>query len=108
MKKVILLIILSSFSLGSIADSGFLDDYSMLEAVDGNSRIYINPVFIEKGAEYDSVMIDLPEIFISDDSDYKGLKADQMAAGAESLREAVIAEIRSSYDGVEERGAGVL
>ncbi len=108
MKNVILLLILSSFSLSSIADSGFLDDYSMLEAVDGNYRIYVNPLFIENGAIYDSVMIDLPEIFISDDSDYKGLKADQMAAWAEFFREAVITEISSSYNVVEEPGPGVL
>jgi len=109
MKKAILLVILFSFPLGSFADSGFLDDYSNLETIDGNVRVYLNPLFRENGAEYDSVMIDLPEVFISEDSDYKGLKADQMATWSESFREAVIAQIGdSSYSVVEEPGEGVL
>ncbi len=108
MKKVILFAVLTSISVLSFADSGFLDDYSMLQAVNENDRVYISPEFLENGAHYDSVMIDLPEIFISPDSRYKGMKGDDMTAWAESFREAIIAEIGDSYKVVEEAGDGVL
>ena len=108
MKKIVFITIFASFSLISFADSGFLDDYSMLEFVDGDNRVYINPSFIRDGAKYHSVMIDLPEIFISSDSIYRGLKADEMAVWAESFREAIIAEISTSYNVVESPGDGVL
>jgi len=108
MKKVILFTVLTSISVVSFADSGFLDDYSMLVAVNENDRVYISPEFLENGSRYDSVMIDLPEIFISPDSRYRGMKGDDMTAWAESFREAIIAEIGDSYKVVETPGDGVL
>ena len=108
MEKILLFILFASLSLFSFADSGFLDDYSRLEVVDGGDRVYINPSFVQNGARYDSVMIDVPEIFISSDSKYRGMKANDMAAWAESFREAIIAEMGDSYNVVETPGDGVL
>ncbi len=108
MKKIILFVLFASFSLLSFAESGFLDDYSKLQVVDGVDRSYINPVFLQSGSRYESVMIDLPEIFISADSKYKGMKPHDMAALAESFREAIISTIGDSYNVVETPGDGVL
>ena len=53
-------------------------------------------------------MIDQPELFIHPDSKYKGMKPDDMKALADSLRERVTAELKTSYKIVDQPGNNVL
>ena len=107
-------LILLTTSMANSADeaefSGFLSGYEKLEAVPGEmaSYVYISPEGIARAGTYHSLMIDQPEIFISDDSKYKGMKPADMTLIAETFRNALAAEMGSLYEIVEEPGEGVL
>lgn len=90
-------------------DSGFLPDYTGLEFAKGEYGGKTTPVpnLMEKMAGITKVMVDQPEIFIADDSKYKGLKPDDARALAESLRAAIIAHAEPGAL-VEEPGANVV
>ena len=106
--------ILLTTSMANSADeaefSGFLSGYEKLETVPGEmaSYVYISPEGITRAGTYHSLMIDQPEIFISEDSKYKGMKPADMTLIAETLRNALAAELGSLYEIVEEPGEGVL
>jgi hypothetical protein len=89
---------------------GFLSDYSKLAAAPDNpfDELYIAPTALERVGNYNSVMIDQPEIFIHPDSKYKGAKPDDLKLIADGLREAVARELYGSYQIVEQPGPGVL
>jgi len=91
-------------------DSSFLSDYSKLTKAKDNpfDEIYASPEGIKRAAQYDSVMVDQPELFLHPDSKYKGLKPDDMKALADSLRESVTTELKTSYKVVDKPGANVL
>jgi len=78
--------------------SGFMSDYTQLEKVtDGSADYrYIAPGGEERMAQYNAVMIDQPEIFIANDSPYRGAKPKHLLALAESLRSALTSAL--SYD----------
>ncbi len=107
MKKITLFILLTCFSFSSFAQSGFLDDYSMLEEISEGQQAYVSEYFLANGANYHSIMVDLPEVFIHEDSRYRGMKADEMAVWAESFREGLSNELAGAYNIVEEPGEGV-
>ena len=90
-------------------DSGFLPDYTGLEFSSGEYGGKTAPVpnVTDKMAGITKVMVDQPEIFIADESDYKGLKPDDARALAESLRAAIIAHF-DPKNVVEEPGPDVL
>jgi hypothetical protein len=89
---------------------GFLSDYSKLAAAPDNpfDEVYIAPTALARLGNYNSVMIDQPEIFIHPDSKYKGAKPDDLKLIADGLREAVARELYGSYQIVEQPGTGVL
>jgi len=91
-------------------ESSFLSDYSKLAKAKDNpfDEIYASPEGIKRAAQYDSVMVDQPELFLHPDSKYKGLKPDDMKALADSLRESVTTELKTSYKVVDKPGANVL
>ncbi len=91
-------------------DSSFLSDYSKLQKAKDNpfDEIYASPEALKSAAKYDSVMVDQPELFLHPDSKYKGLKPDDMKALADSLRERVTTELKTSYKVVDKPGANVL
>jgi hypothetical protein len=93
------------------AESGFMDDYSMLERRDEFNRVYIAPVTRELLAEYDygSVMVDQPEVFMSPDSQYKGAKPDHTKTLADTARLALIERLEDGgYAVVDQVGPGVV
>jgi hypothetical protein len=96
------------------AESGFLNtDYSLLQAQaseEGTDRIFVAPGFDDTTlVKYDSVMVDQPEIHFSQDSEYKGLKPEDVAAIAGLLRDNVSAKLTErGYNVVEEPGPDVL
>lgn len=94
------------------AESGFLTDYSVLttqESSEGSDRVYAAPGAEERLVNYNAVMVDEPEIHFSPDSEYKGLKPEDVAAIAAILRDNLVEKLRSGgYDVVEQPGANVL
>ena len=89
----------------------FLTDYSLLEpfadgAVDYR---YVAPNAFKDLANYNALMIDQPEIFISPDSKYKGVKPDNLKAIADLMRSSLATRLEASgYDIVQSPGPGVL
>lgn len=91
--------------------SGFLSDYSKLE-VDPTGRVaqlwYVVPGGLERLEDYDALMIDQPEIFVAEDSKYKGMKPDQMTALAEAFREILVEELEQDYRIADAAGPSVM
>jgi len=91
-------------------DSGFLSDYSQLQfsGEHGDALLYVADGAVEALTQYDSVMIDQPELFISADSKYKGMKPDTMTTLGEALRAAITEGVQDHYDVVGSPGDNVL
>jgi len=80
-------------------DNDFLTDYSALEEREKGRFIhkaYLVPRVWERLADYHSVMIDQPEIFIAADSKYKGAKGDQLKALADVARLSTMARLEAN------------
>lgn len=80
------------------AGQQFLSDYSKLQEVpgkQGKEYYYVAPGVGERMMKYRSVLLDQPEIFISDKSPYKGAKPEDLAAIAAALRSTAAAELTS-------------
>lgn len=93
------------------AESGFLDDYSILEKRAGDSinRVYIAPNAMDLLAGYDSLMVDRPEVLLADDTKYKGAKPEDLLALSEASRDTFTEQFEAGgYSSVEEPGAGVI
>ncbi len=90
--------------------SGFMSDYSQLEKVtDGTAEYrYVAPGGEDQLAKYNAVMIDQPEIFIANDSPYRGVKPKQLDAFAESLRAGIAAAMSDRMYVVNRPGENVL
>jgi hypothetical protein len=73
--------------------SGFMEDYDQLQPSEDVwiDYIYTNPNWPSKLAGTTAFMLEQPEIFISADSKYKGMKPDDMKMLADSLQ-AIFAE----------------
>ena len=109
--NVLALIALSSTAHGQdMIYSGFMTDYSQLEKIsDGSADYrYIAPGAEEKLARYTAVMIDQPEIFIANDSEYRGAKPKQLGALAEALRAGVAEAMSGDVYLVDRPGKNVL
>ena len=82
-------LLFSNSQAAELSHSGFMSDYTKLEKVtDGSADYrYIAPGAEDRMAQYDAVMIDQPEIFIANDSPYRGVKPKHIDALAEALRD---------------------
>ena len=94
--KVFLALTIGVFSAPGLAQdqfSGFLSDYEQIEPADDlwMNHIYMGPEFLSKLAGTTAFMLEQPEIFIADNSKYKGMKPDDMKLLADSMR-AILAE----------------
>jgi hypothetical protein len=93
-------------------DNDFLSDYSLLEENEDGSFIdilYKAQNMEQRLGEYDSVMVDQPEIFIAADSKYKGAKGDQLKALADIARLSTIAQLEAGgFHVVDEPGTDTL
>ncbi|MCZ6459967.1 MAG: DUF3313 domain-containing protein [Gammaproteobacteria bacterium] len=113
MKRLTLVALFLIFPIvGWGSDSGFLDDYSILEQRTGDAidRVYIAPGTEERLADYDAVLVDQPEVFMSPDSKYGGAKPDHLKMLADSMRLALVERLQEDggYKIVEEAGPGVV
>ena len=96
----------------TFAASGFLSDYSQLkpqETAAGTDLLYVAPDGFKRITGYTAVMVDQPEILFSADSEYRGMKPDDIQALASMMREAVQEQLTAgNYKVVEQPGANVL
>ena len=90
--------------------SGFMTDYTQLERITDGSMDYryLAPGGEDKLARYDAVMIDQPEIFIANDSPYRGVKPKQLNALADALRAAIAGALSEDLYVVDTPGKNVL
>ena len=90
--------------------SGFMTDYTQLEKVtDGTADYrYVGPGGEERMAQFNAVMIDQPEIFIANDSPYRGAKPKHLDALAESLRAGIASALSEDMYVVGQPGENVL
>lgn len=90
--------------------SGFMSDYTQLRKVtDGSADYrYVAPGAEERMAQYNAVMIDQPEIFIANDSPYRGAKPKQLGAFAESIRTGIASAMSESMYVVNRPGENVV
>lgn len=90
--------------------SGFMEDYSILQKVEDGSADYryISEGALERVAKYQAIMVDQPEIFISDDSPYKGAKPKHLDSLADAFRSGIAAAFAEDYFVVDKAGEDVL
>ena len=103
-------LLFSSSQADELIYSGFMTDYTQLEKItDGTADYrYVAPGAEDRWAQYDAVMIDQPEIFIANDSPYRGVKPKQLDALADALRAKIAAAMSESYYVVDRPGENVL
>jgi hypothetical protein len=89
----------------------FLTDYSLLKPfADGVADYaYVSPTAFKDLANYDALIVDQPEVFISPDSDYKGAKPDNLKAIADLMRSSLATRLEEGgFNIVQAAGPGVL
>lgn len=90
--------------------SGFMEDYSILQKVEDGSADYryMAEGALERVAKYQAIMVDQPEIFIAADSPYRGAKPKHLASLADAFRSGAAAAIAEDYFVVDKAGEDVL
>ncbi len=93
-----------------IQSSDFLSDYSRLTRSTDDQRMVYSYLVNDPDrlANYSAVMIDQPEIFVSPDSEYKGMKPDDMKQLADAFRNSMVQELVDTYTIVDQPGPNVL
>jgi len=88
--------------------SGFLSDYSKLQADPDSSGAmrYRNPAVDIK--KYNKILLDRIMVFIKDDAEYKAIDPADMKAMTDYFHEAIARELGDAYPLVNEAGPGVL
>ena len=103
----------SSCLIGGLAlgeNSGFMDDYSLLEDVDDVylDQVYVAPGGLDRLGSMNAVMVDQPEVFIAEDSPYKGSKPDAIKILADTLREGMRERVATRFNVTETPGPGTV
>ena len=100
----------SSLSAEEMIYSGFMSDYSELRKVEDGSADYrfLAPDAANRIAKYNAVMIDQPEIFLANDSPYRGVKPKHLDALAESVRAGLSRALQDDVYVVDNAGENVL
>ncbi len=110
-KRIMLLVLgLCCAASATAQEESFFTDPSLLAPWDqGTFELgYVDPDISQKIARYDSVMVDQPEVFLADDSKYKGAKPDHMKQLADTARLAMIERIEAGgYTVTDEPGPNV-
>ena len=92
-------------------ENDFLTDYSLLVEQEGYlaDRIYLPPNAVQRFADYNAFLVDQPEIFIAEDSAYKGAKGDALKALADTARLTTMERLEAGgFTVVDEPGPDVL
>ena len=87
-----------------------MTDYTQLQKVtDGSANYrYVAPGAEDRMAGYFAVMIDQPEIFIANDSPYRGVKPKQLNTLADALRAGIASGLSEDLFVVDRPGENVL
>jgi len=90
------------------ADSGFIDNMPQLtpDPDRAGAMVWQKPDL--NRAAYTRVMFEPITIFISPDSEYKGLKADELKAMSDGFQEAITKTLEPDFPVVNQAGPGVL
>lgn len=109
-KRVLLLagVLFMSTQQALAADSGFIDDMPELvqDADRAGTMIWMKPG-LDRSA-YTRVMMEPVQIFISPDSPYQGIDANEMKALADSFHEAVVKTLEPEIPVLSQGGPGVI
>ena len=113
MTKRLFLIVAGMCSMASATaqEESFFTDPSLLGPWDqGTFDLgYVDPDINQKGQRYNSVLVDQPEIFIADDSKYKGAKPDHMKQLVDTARLAMTERLeRGGWPVADEPGPSVV
>ncbi len=111
--RLVIAVMASLLALPTLAqDSGFLTDYSLLKAREGDE--YVDRVYVKEGItevldDFNAIMVDQPEILIASDSKYKGAKPDALKQLADTMRMALMERLETGgYRVTDQPGQGVL
>jgi hypothetical protein len=111
-KRFILIVVgLCSMASATAQEDSFFTDPSLLGPWDQGvfDLAYTDPDILQKAQRYDSVMVDQPEIFIADDSKYKGAKPDHMKQLVDTARLAMTERLeRGGWAVADEPGPSVV
>jgi len=111
-KRILILLAgLCGMASATAQDESFFTNPSLLEPWDqGTFDLgYVHPDALQVAQRYASVMVDQPEIFIADDSKYKGAKPDHMKQLADTGRLAMIERLEAGgYTITDEPGPNVV
>ncbi|MGI9308889.1 MAG: DUF3313 family protein [Gammaproteobacteria bacterium] len=88
-------------------------DFELLTPIntddDGVDLVYASPEQFAKLVNFDKIMVDQPEIWLDEDSDYRGVKPDNVKAIADLIREVTIKRVSNrGYEVVEQPGENTL
>jgi hypothetical protein len=99
MKRILMVVVGFFLTASAVAQNNdFLTDYSKLEKPEGArfiQGIYKVANMEQRLADYNSIMVDQPEIFIAADSKYRGAKGDQLKALSDIARLSAIAQLEA-------------
>ncbi len=97
MRLLVLILGMCGAASAVAQEESFFTDPSLLGPWDqGTFDLgYVVPDALQKAERYNSVMVDQPEIFIADDSKYKGTKPDHMKQLADTGRLAMIERLEA-------------
>ena len=111
-KRILILLAgLCCMASATAQDESFFTDPSLLGPWDqGTFDLgYVNQEAAHEGHDYDSVMIDQPEVFVAADSKYKGAKGDHMKQLADVARLAMTESIEAGgYTITDDPGPNVV
>ena len=92
-----------------MSKAGFLQDYSLLTRADPMKAV--NWVYINEKADvstYNKILLDDVVFFLSEDADYKGFEANELADLGEAFQQAVVLNLSGAYEFTDTPGPGVL
>ena len=97
-----------AFAQEPLRYSGFLDSYPVMQVDrDGSGALLYRKPGLSL-ASYTRVMLDPIEVWMADDSSYKGIPADELNEIAQTLYQQLVASLEPDFPVVEQAGDGVL
>ncbi len=99
-----LLVLVTGCSKKNVSHSEFMGKYENQQ--NSADFVYVKPV--TDFFSYDKVMMDYLVLFLGEDTDYRGIQADELNEVSLAFHQAVIDEFSSSMTLVEKPGPGVL
>lgn len=90
--------------------AGFLQDYSKLTPDDPLKLVdwvYVAPKTVDM-TKYDKLMLDDVVFFISEDAEYKGFEAKELADLGDAFQKAIVMNLSGVYEFTDTPGSGVM